>query len=702
MTTVQQPPARLVPREIGTSPTRVEGAEKVTGTAAYAYEHRVPEPAYLFAVLSTVPRGEITGIDTTRAERVPGVLAVLTPDNAYRLDDTTDRELAVLQSREVSFRGQLVAGVVADTSEAAREAAGLVQVTYRQQPFDTRLRTDHPDLYTPDQVNGGQVPDTRQGEVETALALADAVVDRTYRTPMEHNVPMEPHTTVARWDDSGSPTLVLHDSTQSVHGVRQTLAALFGLSPDRVRVIAPHIGGGFGSKGIAHAHTVFAALAARHVPGRSVKLALTRQQSFPLTGHRSPTIQRVRLGATRDGRLLAADHQAYLHTSRIKEFVEQAAVPSRVMYAAANRHTSHRAVPLDIPVPSWMRAPGEEPGSVALEVAMDELAEALGMDPIELRIRNEPERDPESGDPWSGRHLVECLRRGAERFGWDRRPVVPGARRDGDWLVGLGVAASTYPVFTIPGSRAAIRFDGDGYTVRIGAVDIGTGTRTALQQIAADALGCPYGLVRVEIGDTRLPPATVEGGSSGIGSWGSTIVGAARTFRSRFGERPAVGDEVVGQMSPHPDRKGYALHSFGAQFVEARVHADTGEVRVPRMLGVFSCGRIINPRTARSQFIGGMIMGLSAALFEEGVLDHGTGHVVNHDLAGYHIATSADIGDIDAEWLDEPDYRANPMGSKGIGEIGIVGAAAAVANATYNATGVRVRALPLTPDHFCR
>jgi xanthine dehydrogenase YagR molybdenum-binding subunit len=484
--------------------------------------------------------------------------------------------------------------------------------------------------------------------------------------------------------------------------VRTTLAPIFGLAADRVRVIAPHVGGGFGSKGGPHAHNVLAALAAKAVPGRPVKLALTRQQMFSLVGYRTPTIQRIRLGADRQGRLTAIAHDVIEMTARFKEFAEQTAVPTRMMYATPARRTTHRLVALDVPVPSWMRAPGETPGMFAAEVAMDELAVACGIDPIELRVRNEPATEPESGKPWSGRNLVGCLRDGARRFGWDQRDPTPAIRRREGWLVGIGVASSTYPRYALPGSTCSIRYDGDRFVVRIGAADIGTGTWTTLTQIAADALECPLEAVRLEIGDTQQPAASLAGGSSGITSWGSTIVAAARAFRDTHGADPAAGAEATAEMPENPDEQRYAMHSFGAQFAEVHVNADTGEIRVPRMLGVFSAGRIINPLTARSQFIGGMTMGLSMALHEESVMDPRFGHVVTQDFAGYHIATNADVGDIDAVWLEEADPHSNPMGSRGIGEIGIVGAAAAIVNAAWHATGMRVRQLPLTPDKFLR
>ncbi|WP_338604583.1 xanthine dehydrogenase family protein molybdopterin-binding subunit [Saccharopolyspora sp. SCSIO 74807] len=682
---------------IGTSLERLDGHAKVTGTAAYAYEQPVREPLYVHPVQATVARGRIRHIDTDAAEDLEGVAAVLTHLNAPRLATGDDPEMWVLQSDRIAFRGQLIGAVLAEAPEVARQAAGLVRIDYEQEQHDVVLRSNYERLYAPEIVNGGFGTDTHSGEVESVEP--DVLVDRTYTTPMEHNNPMEPHTSVAIWRDG---SLTLYDSTQGVFATRSRLAPVLGLEEQRVRVISPYVGGGFGSKGTAHAHNVLAALAARVAGGRPVKLALTRQQMFDLVGHRTPTIQHVRLGAGRDGTLSLVTHDVVEHTSTVQEFAEQTAVATRTMYPAPNRRTTHRLAALDVPVPFWMRAPGEAPGMFATEVAMDELAEACGLDPIELRLRNEPDVDPESGLPYSARNLARCLREGAERFGWPGRDPRPRARRDGNWLIGTGVASSTYPRFTFPGSVADIRFSGGRYEVRIGAADIGTGTWTALTQVAADALGCPVESVRLQLGDTDLPVATVEGGSSGLSSWGATIVDAARRFREKFGTDPSDGDEADGMTPDNPDDDRFSMHSFGAIFAEARVNADTGEVRVPRMLGVFSVGQVINPTTARSQLLGGMTMGLSMALHEESVLDPRFGHVINRDFAQYHVPVHADIADMQATWLDEHDAHANPMGARGIGEIGIVGSPAAVANAVHHATGVRARDLPITPDKLFR
>lgn len=684
----------LRPRAMRTAIPRVDAVAKVTGHAPYAYEQPTDNPVYAQPVQATIARGRVTAVSH---EALDGVIAVLTHENAPKLASVEDAELAVLQSPEVAFRGQLIGVVLAETPEIARHAASLVRVEYEAETHDVELRADREDLYRPDSVNPSFAPDTDRGDVPGAFADAPVLVEATYTTAMNHNNPMEPHTTVARWHGE---KLTLHDSTQGVHSVRQALAPVLGVASADIRVVAPYVGGGFGAKGTAHAHLVLAALAARRSGGRPVKLALTRQQMFSLVGYRTPTIQRVGLAAARNGSLLAITHDVVEQTSRIKEFAEQTAVPTRSMYAAPNRRTTHRLAALDVPVPSWMRAPGECPGMFGPEVAMDELAVACGVDPVELRIRNEPEVEPESGLPFSSRDLVGCLREGARRCGWADRDPTPRARLRDGWWTGTGVASSAYPVHRMPGSVAEVGFDDGRYTVSIGAVDIGTGAWTVLTQIAADALAVDTTDVRVRIGDTDLPPASVAGGSSGTTSWGSAIVAAATAFRKEHGDTPRSGTRASAETPENPAAERYAMHAFGAQFVEIRVHADTGEIRVPRITGVFAAGRILNPRTARSQFVGGMTMGLSMALHEDSVVDARYGHVVNHDFAEYHIASCADVGELDVSWLDEDDSRVNPMGSKGIGEIGIVGTAAAVANAAFHATGVRVRNLPITADRF--
>jgi xanthine dehydrogenase YagR molybdenum-binding subunit len=688
----------LPPRAIGAPVTRLDGPDKVTGTAPYAVEHRVDAPLYLYAVQSTISRGRVTAMDTTHAQTVDGVAAILTVFDAPKLADTSNGELTILQDNVVHYRGQFIGAVIADTAENARQAASLVSVDYEPDERHTELIFDHPRLYAPEKVNAGHPTDTAEGDVEAAMHQLPVRVDHVYTTPHEFNNPMEPHACIALWDNDG-PRLTLYDSTQGVHVVRQQIASSFGLDEEQVRVIAKHVGGGFGSKGAPHSHNILAVMAAQRVAGRPVKFAVTRQQMFAVAGYRTPTIQRVRLGAQRDGTIAAISHDVVTQTATVKEFAEQVAVPSRMMYAGANRKTSHRVAPLDVPVPFWMRAPGECPGMFALEVAMDELAVECDLDPIELRVRNDPEVDPETGNPWSDRRLVECLRTGAERFGWARRDPTPRTRTDGEWSVGTGVASAVYPAMIQPGNSARIECVApQRFAVQIGAVDIGTGTWTALTQIAADALGCEMTAVDLQIGDTDLPTASVEGGSAGISSWGRAVVTAARAFRDEHGDNPTPGAATSADAPDNDEAEKYGMYSFGAHFVEARVSRYTGEIHLSRMLGVFSIGRVINPTTLRSQLIGGMTMGISMALHEEGVRDKRFGHIVTQDLATYHISSHSDVPQIDAIWLDSVDEHSNPMGSRGAGEIGIVGSAAAVVNAIYHATGVRVRDLPVTCD----
>ncbi|MFI6922907.1 xanthine dehydrogenase family protein molybdopterin-binding subunit [Nonomuraea spiralis] len=667
---------------------RIEGRVKVTGLATYAAEYPVEDVAYCYPVQSTIARGRVTRVDAGAALAMPGVLAVLSVDDPPGLTGDADAELALFGSRDVVYRGQLVAAVVAGTYDEARAAADAVRVDYEPQAHDVRLRADHPGLYRPEVVNPNLAPDTEKGDVEAGLAAAAATVDVTYTTPPLHNNPMEPHAAVALWAEDGR--LLVYDSTQGTSGDRDAIAKTFGLPPEQVRVVSRHVGGGFGSKGTTRPNAVLAALAAR-AAGRPVKVAFTRQQMFDLTGYRTPTIQRLRLGADADGRLTAVEHVGYVQSGRLVEFAEQTATPGRVMYATPALRTAHRLVRLDVATPSWMRAPGECPGMYALESAMDELAEAAGIDPVELRIVNEPTSEPDSGLPFSSRSLVTCLREGARRFDWDRREPAPGLRREGEWLVGTGVAASTYPARRWA-SRATVTVDEDGdFVVQVAAADIGTGARTVLTRIAADCLGVAPDRVHVELGDSDLPDAPVAGGSMGTASWGSAVVRACEALRADGGQGTADTTEEV-----RSDEE-LARHAFGAQFAEVRVSSVTGEIRVSRLLGVFAAGRILDAKLARSQFIGGMTMGMGMALMEETLTDDEFGGFLRRDLAQYHVPACADVPAVEAVWIDEQDGLLNPMGSKGIGEIGIVGTAAAIGNAVHHATGRRVRDLPITP-----
>ncbi|WP_371483580.1 xanthine dehydrogenase family protein molybdopterin-binding subunit [Kitasatospora sp. NBC_00315] len=678
-----------------TDHVRLEGRAKVTGTARYADDGRPPGAVYACPVPAAVARGEVTAVDVGAALADPRVLAVLTHLDAPRLGDAGDPTLAVLQSARVAHRGQIVALVVAETLQAAQSGAVGVRVEYAAERHDVVLVEGHPGIYAPQEANGGHPADRVRGDFDTAYAAAAIRIDATYRIGPLHNHPMEPHASTAAWEGG---RLTVHDSSQGGHGVRKALAALFGLPEGHVLVVNEHVGGGFGSKGTPRPNVVLAAMAAR-VVGRPVRLALPRAQLPALVGHRSPTVQRVRLAAGPDGRIEGLAHEILTRSSTLKEFVEQAAVPARVMYRSAVSRTTHRVVRQDVPTPSWMRAPGEAPGMFALESAMDELASACGLDPVELRLRNEPDVEPDSGKPFSSRSLTECLREGARRFGWAGRDPRPGARREGPLLIGTGVAASTYPVLIAPSSAEVRAEPGGAYLVRVNAADIGTGARTVLALVAAEALGVPVDRVRIEIGRSDLPYGAVAGGSSGTSSWGWAVHEAATGLRARLARGAPIPVEGLSERADTREVVGrgsqFARHAFGAQFAEVQVDTDTGEVRLRRLLGVFAAGRILNARTARSQFVGGMVMGASMALLEESTMDPGFGDHAERDLASYHVAVSADVPDVRAYWVDEEDVHVSPLRSKGIGEIGIVGTAAAVANAVHHATGVRVRELPV-------
>ncbi|MFF0156813.1 xanthine dehydrogenase family protein molybdopterin-binding subunit [Streptomyces sp. NPDC005263] len=685
---------------VGTAHTRVEGRDKVTGAARYAGEIPFAELAHGWLVLSTVARGRIRSVEDGPVLAMPGVVAVLHHGNAPRVDSgyvgvlgVPDQTVAVFQHDRVPHMGWPVALVVADTSEQAREAAEALVVHYETEPHDVTFSGEHPDAYALD-AHGPAV--TEKGDLDAELAASAVVVDEEYTTPEEHHNPMEPHAATARWDGG---RLEVVDSNQGTTWVASELANLFSLDPATVRVRSEHVGGGFGSKGV-RAHQVAAVMAATELH-RPVRVVMTRRQMFSLAGYRSPTRQRLRLGADADGRLRALEHRSLSATSTVHEFIESAAAPSRTMYDADAHHTGNRVVRLDVPTPTWMRAPGEAPGSFALESAIDELAEKCGLDPIELRARNDPDRGPVSGLPFSGRNLMACFREGARRFGWAERDPRPGLRREGRWLLGTGTAAASFPAGAGP-STAAVTAEADGtFTVRVNAADIGTGARTALTLVAADALLTTTADVRVRIGDSDLGPAFIAGGSMGTRSWAWAVMAAAKELRERLALGADIPPEGITVRSDTTEAIGALAqrerHSFGAQFAEVAVDTATGEVRVRRMLGIFAAGRIVNPLTARNQFVGGMTWGISMALHEEGVRDLASGGHYGADLAGYHVAAHADVPAIEADWVDDPDPD-DPVGIKGIGEIGIVGAAAAVANAVWHATGVRHRDLPIRPD----
>lgn len=722
---------------IGKPVDRYEGPLKVSGTAPYAYEVEPPSPpAYGVLVTSTIARGRILNVDLSRAEAAPGVLLAWSHANVPRQGEVVGdfsffapRSSPALASDRVPYFGKPIAFVVADTLENARAAADMVKVTYESEEATVLLRASLDQAVMPP----GQ-RDIEIGDFEAGFAAAPVQLDDVWTTPIQNHCQMEPHATTAWWDGD---KCVVHTSIQMVRLAQMGLALTLDVPPENVRLLTRYIGGGFGGKGTFVDDLTLAALSARAL-GRPVKVAYGRKQMFHGTVHRPATIQRVRLGAEPDGRLIAMSIMTHTHCDRLGNFTEGSSNFARSLYAAPYRLTGHRLVRLDLPVASAMRAPGEASGTLSLECAMDELADRLGIDPIELRIRNEPESDPETGKPFSQRQLVRCMREGAERFGWNRRRREPGQVRDGRWLVGMGMASAIRGNMLLP-AECSVGVEADGMiVVRQGMTDIGTGTYTVLAQIAAETMGVPMESVRVEIGDSELPPAPGSGGQFGAATAGSACLDAGMNLRKAivdlavndpasplFGGPPEAvtfqdghiaidnrteslaslitrlkpeGLTANGAIVPAMDAGKWSQHTYGAHFVEVGVDTVTGEARMRRMLGVFAAGRILNRKTARSQLTGGMIWGVSAALHEGNTVDARHGSLINQDLGGYMLPVQADIGDLDAIMLDEVDDKANPMGIKGVGELGISGAGAAVANAIYNACGVRVRDYPITPD----
>jgi xanthine dehydrogenase YagR molybdenum-binding subunit len=720
---------------------RTDGAAKVQGAARYAGDFALPRMAHAMLVQSTVPAGRAS-VDAGEARRMPGVLDVMTPANAPRLAATEEGEsplrvLSLLQDDRVHYNGQPVALVVARTPEQARDAAHRVLVRYAREDARLDFAALRKTAVKPARAN--QHPtDVRWGDFDAGLRDAAAKVDAVYATPPQYHNPLEPHATLAQWEGG---RLTVYDSTQGVFGCRTTLARHFGLAPEDVRVLSPFVGGGFGCKGSAWSHVVLCAMAAR-LAGRPVKLVLDRPQMFGPVGGRPRTEQRLVLGATREGRLSALSHAVLTETSLLEDWVEPSAAATRVLYACANGDTRHRLVRLNRGTPTFQRAPGEASGTFALEVALDELAERLDLDPLELRLRNDTDRTPAEGKPFSSRNLRECYLQGAERFGWSRRPRRPGTLREGDWRIGYGMATATYPANRSKAAALAILQPDGSAVVRAGTQDIGTGTYTVMTQVAADALGLPVDRVRFELGDTRFPETPVSGGSQTVASVGSAVHAACMALRERLlaaalagedspfrGEAPAGlatdqgwiassgtpsrresyasviarhgGQPIEARVetpAPKEAKERFALHSFGAVFAEVRVDRDLGTLRLERLHGTYDVGRRLNEKLATSQLMGGIVWAASFALFEDALFDLATGHVANANLAEYHVPVNADIGEVDVRFVDSQDLHLDPLGARGIGEIGITGMTAAIANAVWHATGTRVRNLPIRLD----
>lgn len=726
---------------VGQPLDRTDGLLKVTGQARYSAEFQVPRLVHAVLVQSTVPAGRITRVDTHVAQAMPGVLLVMTHENAPRLpnggkpalEPPAGRVLSLLQDDQVHYNGQPVALVVGDTLEHAQAAARMVRVEVAQQPARLDFETARADAHSPGKVQG-QSADTTRGDMAAGMAQAAQRIEAVYGTPMETHNPMEPHATIAVWEGD---SLTLYDSTQYVSGVRRTVAKTLGLSPDKLRVMCPFVGGGFGCKGSVWSHVVLAAMAARQV-GRPVKLVLERPQMFGPVGGRPRTEQRIALGAASDGRFTAISHDSLTTTSMIEDWTEPCAIVTRMLYDTPNQRTTHRLARLNVGTPTFQRAPGEATGTFALEVALDEMAYALGIDPVELRLRNDAAQDPEKRIPWSSKSLAACYRAGAERFGWARRNPQPGSMREGNTRVGWGMATATYPA-NRSAAAATARYLPDGTAqVESGSQDLGTGTYTVMTQVAADAMGMPVDRVHFSLGDTRMPEAPVSGGSQSVASVSPAVQAAGQQARdaliaaaiadassplhglaagditvadgaltARSGAREPVAAvvarhgrpiEVTAKVQPGEEKQKFSMHSFGAVFVEVHVDADLGVVRVPRIVGSYGVGRLLNAKTGRSQLMGGIVWGMGMALFEESLLDTRYGRIVNNNLAEYHVPVNADVPDIDILVLDEADAYVNPLGAKGIGEIGITGVPAAIANAVYHATGRRVRELPITLD----
>ena len=703
---------------IGRPVSRVDGRQKVTGGATYAAEFDVPGLAHGAVVRSTVANGRIASIDSRAAERATGVVAVLTHRNAPRLpyrehkalvDALIGERLHVLQDDRVSHQGQPIALVIADTLEQANHAATLVRVAYAPETGATDISGAEPVLPTQEKTDqgAGLPPETRRGDPEGALASAEVKVDQTYVIPRENHNPIEMHATIAAWDGD---RLTLWDKTQWVHNVADEIAAVFGIPADNIRVVSPFVGGAFGSGLRTWPHVTLAALGAR-MAGRPVKLMLSRREMYYGVGYRPHTVQRVALGASRDGRLAAIVHDGYQETSTYEEFSEALLNASRFLHSCPNVYTRHRIAPMNVHTPTYMRAPGEASGVFALESAMDELAVALNIDPVELRLRNEPERDEFEKLPFSSRSTRECYRAAAERFGWSRRNPEPRSMRDGRSLIGWGMATATYPMNYAPASAKARLLPDGTAEVTSAASDMGPGTWTSMTQVAAETLGLPIERVRFILGDTRLPRAPVHGGSMTMASVGSAVQAACRRAREDALARGGANDltdamrrlgqpvEASADVQPGDASQRFSMHAFGTVFVEVAVDPDLGETRVRRIVGAYGAGRIVNPKTTRSQCIGGMIGGIGMALMEHSVVDARNGRVPNANFAEYAVPVHADAPPLmDVIFVEEHDPHVNPLGVKGVGEIALVGVAPAITSAIFHATGKRIRELPVTPD----
>ncbi|MBF8185547.1 xanthine dehydrogenase family protein molybdopterin-binding subunit [Nonomuraea sp. K274] len=733
MTTIERP------RLVGAGVDRVDGPLKVTGAAPYPNDVSLPDLVYAAPVRATIAAGRIGRIDTSAAESAPGVLAVFTHLNAPRLERVPEPMLGPppppLQDDRITYYGQYVAVVVAGTAEQASAAARRIEIGY--EPAEPLLDMNDPRA---ERIENPFGTDVSRGDVAAGLADADVTIDASYTTAENTNNPLGLFATVAAWDGDA---LTVHDSTQWPSRARAILAKVFRVPESGVRVLAPYVGGGFGAGLRVWPHVILAALAARET-GRPVKLVLTRPEMFTGVGHRPATVQRVRLGATRDGRLTAIDHESLATLSIDGDNFEPCTAGTASAYACPNVSVRDRQVRLNIPWTNSMRAPGEAQGNFALESALDELSYELGIDPLELRLRNHADSYPQLGLPWSSKALRECYAVGAARFGWSRRGAEPGSMRDGDWLVGHGMAGVSFFWLQEPcAARATVRDDGTAY-VRSAVTDIGTGTYTVMTQLSAEFLGLRQDRVTFDLGDTDMPMGVVAGGSGLTAALGTAVRAACRDLVRAFLDlvrddpgsplagcdiddvtvadgrihrkgAPELGESYTGILAAHelteltadgesapprPEDVGMApAGAFGARFVEVRVDPDLGLLRVARVVSAIDGGRILNEKLATSQIIGGTVGGIGMALFEDTVTDAGTGRIANATLGDYLVPVNADVPDMDVIFVGDPD-RYNPVGVKGVGEIGLVGLSAAIANAVHHATGRRIRSLPITIDRL--
>lgn len=767
---------------VGQPIDRVDGRLKVTGAATYAAEFKVDGLTYGVVVPSTIAFGRIRNLDTSATERLPGVINVMSYKNSMNLHFPAssdpgggkygEKDLMPLQNNRVYYHGQVIAVVIAATLEQAEHAANLIKVDYEIESPSVDLESNVDKAYKPGQALGGGSAQMARGDATMAMAMANVKLEETYTTPVYHHNAMEPHATIAEWKGE---KLMVYDATQSVAGSKSLMSAMLGVKPENVRLISLYIGGGFGSKGFSWPNTVLACMAAKLV-NRPVKLVLRRQDMFTTAGRRTQTIQKISLGADNTGKLNAIKHDTISETSFVDEFTETAGVATAMLYSSPNTDVSHSIVRLNRGTPCPMRAPGEAPGTYALEVAMDEMADKLKVDPILFRLTNYADMEEQKKKPYSSKNLKECYKRGAESIGWSNRKAEPGISREGNYLVGYGMATATYPANRSASTAKAILFADGHAEIMCATQDIGTGTYTIMTQIAADALGLPVNLVKVNLGDSDFPKGANSGGSQVTASVGPAIRAAALGAVSKvigmaiadarsplhglkaedimaangrlvLKADPNRGENMAGIISRNgmtniealasvnastreqasapaeptkgspeakakeesktnkavqddekTDRKSYAFHSFGAQFARVLVDPLLGTVKVDKIVGVMDIGKVMNLKTAKNQIMGGMIFGIGMALMEGSEYDPNDGRVVTRDLAQYLVPVNADMPEFDVQFIDIPDPYISPLGARGIGEIGITGVTAAIANAIYNATGKRVRDLPITPD----